>query len=259
MVKFRKAFIAVVFSVAAVITVMGTTSDKGFSSVQKQGYLTEDVMIQSKGGHDLYYACRGDDISVKTFEDGTCYVSVNNKTGYIPSDDCVSYEVPDFPDLCKGDGANKGIIDTVNKQLLLIPEKYRDLFQSSGWTMVATNEDLNEKFYDGVFNSVYGSTSYDTHIVYIQNNMNAAEDASLHEFGHWLDWYANYPSQNDVFKEIYDSENQDFYKEFDLSMHWDEKEFFAEGFDRFYTDRLKMETVAPKLYSYMADILHNLS
>lgn len=257
--KIRKAFIATVFG-ATVLSTAFSTGNKGFSSVQKQGYLLEDVMLQSKGGHDLYYACKGDDITVKqTFDDGTCYVSVNNNVGYIPSDNSIAYGDAKLPNVCKGRGVSKNIVDLVNKQLLLIPSDLLEDFSRSGWSMIATEEDLNDKFYEGEFDAVYGSTSYDNHEVSIANSVEAATDAPLHEFGHWLDWYLNYPSGSALFQSIYEEENKQFYSRFGLHMHWDEKEFFAEGFDKFFTDRLKLETASPKLYSYMADTLHNLS
>lgn len=256
MVKFRKAFI--VLGATFIITALCATN-KGFSAVQKQGFLLEDTMLTSKDGSSLYYACKGEDVTVQhIFNDGTCYVSVNNNQGYI-LENSITYGKVSYPTICKGDGVNKGIVDEVNKQLLIIPDNLRKLFQESGWSMVATNEDLNEKYYNGEFNSVSGSTSYKEHEVSISDSEEAAEDATLHEFGHWFNWYLNYPSNSEVFLEIYNKENKTFYSEFNLSIHWDEREFFAEGFDRFYTDRLKLESVSPELYSYMSTILHNLS
>ena len=256
--KLGKAFIVIVIIATAILTVL-CINNKGFSFTTKEGYLVEDAMLQSKGGQDIYYACKGEDVIVsQSFDDGTCFVSINDKIGYI-NKNAVSFDDIEILSICKGTGVNQGIIKEVNKQLLIVPEDMRDLFINSGWSMVVTSEDLNEKYYNGEFREVLGSTSYENSEISISDSLQAADDATLHEFGHWVDWYLNSPSDSEVFKEIYKKEQENFYSKFNLPMHWNEKEFFAEAFDRFYTDRIRLEKIAPELYSYMAFALHGLS
>ena len=255
--KLGKAFIVFIIIITAGLTAL-CINNKGFSSVKKEGYLTTDTVVQSKGGQDLYYACKGEDVMVKQSFDDTYFVVVNGNAGYINKDN-VSFDDITFPGICTGDGVNQGIVQEVNKQLLIVPEDMRELFVNSGWSIIATSVDLNKEYYDGEFSSVLGSTSYKKSEISISNSLEAADDATLHEFGHWVDWYLNFPSNSEVLKKIYNEEQETFYSKFNLSMHWDEKEFFAEGFNRFYTDRMRLERVAPKLYAYMSSALHDLS
>lgn len=257
--KIKKVLIAITIGVA--ISTSLCLSNKGFYSYGSEtGYLSDDTMLVSKDGHDLYYACEGEVVTVRQVVDkDVSFVEIENNIGYIDSKYIQDQDKVNIPSLCTGNGVNKGVIDAVNEELLIVPEGLRNSFANSSWSIIVTNDDLNEKYYNNIYDSVSGSTSYKEKVIYISNSLEAAKSATLHEFGHWLDWLYDFPSQDNNFLNIYNKEEGNFYTAFNLSIHWDEREFFAEGFECFFTDRMKLKKECPELYEYMSTILQDLS
>lgn len=252
----RKVFIVITLLVAFITTIC--INNKDLSIINKPGFISKDTYLQLENTNEKYYACKGTEVFIYEDLEGNSLVEVNsNVRGYINSN-YISYN-EQYPDICKGSGVSSGVIREVNKQLLVIPQNILSEFKNTNWKLIATNLDLNEEFYDGEYSFVYGSTSYKEKTIYISNSVEAAKRATLHEFGHWVDWSRDYISQTDDFYSIFIKEGDEFKDYYNLSIGWDEREFFAEGFMCYYTDRLELKDNFPLLYSCISDTLQYLS
>lgn len=81
---------------------------------------------------------------------------------------------------------------------------------------------------------------------WLNSAQKAVEEATLHEFGHYLDWYYNITQRIDSagnlgvpvaeYADIYNAETGAFTNTFDVYFHYEPIEFFAEGVYRVYSE-----------------------
>lgn len=74
----------------------------------------------------------------------------------------------------------------------------------------------------------------------------------LHEFGHFLDFVTDYPSQTKAFKKIFKAEKSKAKSFYNLPSYTlsNSKEYFAESFNQFYSAPDKLKEKCPKTYAY---------
>lgn len=166
----------------------------------------------------------------------------------------VEYRSPDAICFCEED-AEQEVADAVNRQLLLIPRWIREAFVRSGWEMSVVGYDIATVDYEGVFEpgKVFGSTSYTNHHIKILNTLRAAANSPIHEMGHWLDHYTQYPTLNDPqFQTIYEEEGELYRSTFGPECSWGVQEFFAEGFWCYWRSPTLLRRTCPMFYEYMS-------
>lgn len=122
-------------------------------------------------------------------------------------------------------------IKIAEDEISKLPKNIVESFYKEKWSIQITNENLSKKFFNGAYKTVIGVTITASKQIYIQNNKNSIERSLIHEFGHYLDWYSNYPSNNLEFKQIYNKEVKAFKSRItNSSCVSNEKEFFAHIF-----------------------------
>ena len=94
-------------------------------------------------------------------------------------------------------------IHIVNSELKKIPESIMEQFQKNGWHIYVTDADINQKFYQGKYSTVLGTTQYADKKIYIANTSQAATESTIHEVGHFVDYSNGFLSDQEKFKELY--------------------------------------------------------
>lgn len=162
-------------------------------------------------------------------------------------------------DICYGEEGTDGtVVSAVNRQLLLVPRWLREAFVQSGWSMSVVGYDIATEDYPGEFEAgtVFGSTSYSNRHIKILNTIRAASNSPIHEMGHWLDCYTQYPTLNDEdYQRIFEEENGAYRNSFGPECSWGPQEFFAEGFWCYWRSPGLLRRTCPKFYSFMENTL----
>lgn len=147
-------------------------------------------------------------------------------------------------------------IHIVNSELKKIPESIMEQFQKNGWHIYVTDADINQKFYQGKYSTVLGTTQYADKKIYIANTSQAATESTIHEVGHFVDYSNGFLSDQEKFKELYLSEVRIYIKAYDAVCVRDRKGLFAEVFWQYLTNPSKLQLETPGLYFYMKNTLH---
>lgn len=148
--------------------------------------------------------------------------------------------------------------EIVEKQLLVLPEDLRILFNESGWKISVTDADLNQESFEGKYASVSGITRYSTKEILISDDKESLIKAPLHEIGHWIDNMSGYASQAPEFvsamqelKRSYDREEYGYYP-------GDTKEYFADAVAFYFYSPDWLQETNPKIYSYIEDAVSGI-
>lgn len=140
-------------------------------------------------------------------------------------------------------------INDANKLIETIPENILKEFEEEGWEFFVTDTNLADRFYKGVFPSVQGVTDYDNHKIYVEDRDAAIQGATIHEFGHFVDNSRGTITSTVEFRNIFNSEADDFKNTFNVNYHFDIVEFFAEGFSIYVNgDKEALKKSCPELF-----------
>ena len=153
----------------------------------------------------------------------------------------------DFVVVAEADGnVDQTAVDRANELLNRLPVQVLKNFQNRGWRFLVTDKNIARTYYSGQYSSVQGMTDYDEKFVMVEQRSKAVEEATLHEFGHYLDWYYNITQRIDSagnlgvpiaeYADIYNAETGAFTNTFDVYFHYEPIEFFAEGVYRVYSE-----------------------
>lgn len=153
----------------------------------------------------------------------------------------------DFVVVAEADGnVDQAAVDRANELLNRLPVQVLKNFQNRGWKFLVTDKNIARTYYSGQYSSVQGMTDYDEKFVMVEQRSKAVEEATLHEFGHYLDWYYNITQRIDSagnlgvpiaeYADIYNAETGAFTNTFDVYFHYEPIEFFAEGVYRVYSE-----------------------
>ena len=98
-----------------------------------------------------------------------------------------------YVDIAEADGnVSQEAIDKANDALNLLPETMLERFRADGWNFFVTNQDINKKYYPGLYGKIYSVVDFDNHCIFIQNGCKEIKGTVLHEFGRYLDYmYGN--------------------------------------------------------------------
>lgn len=153
---------------------------------------------------------------------------------------------------CQTNGdVDEQIVEMVEAELNKIPSKIREKFVQSGWHIYVTDESLAKAYYNGIHKTVYGVTFYEKKLILIDNSLEAASTATIHEVGHWFDNYFGNISNTKEFNAIYNKENEKFLNTFSRGCKMDIGEYFAESFYRYIVSPDAMKKVAPETYLFI--------
>ena len=157
--------------------------------------------------------------------------------------------------ICEADGwVDPYWVTRVNNKLSCLPASVIDTFRNTGWHIYTTSKDLDQEWFNGQYGAVRGGTWPSKKIICIEDREDAMT-APCHEFGHWFDWYCGMPSDTEEFYEIYYSETNAFENAFIVDFYYDNKELFAEGFQKYYTDNEVLKQNCPQLYDFLDNLI----
>ena len=137
-------------------------------------------------------------------------------------------------------------------ELRKVPEQILDAFNATGWTYRIDFDYISE-LSKQLNMSCIGATNYSQKTIYISE-----ASATLHEFGHFLDWTLGIPAEHEHLHlaEAQNSGLRDYAKT-------DAGEYFADCFDYWITysaDKKRMDDfrdAAPQTYAYMKKLAAN--
>ncbi|MCM1119746.1 MAG: hypothetical protein NC543_10370 [bacterium] len=138
-----------------------------------------------------------------------------------------------------------------NDMLCLLPESILYLFADYGWQFYVTAEDIAQTEFDGKYPSVLGVTDVQYLYIKVEDRDSATDATVLHEFGHFLDYCCNFPSEKKRFLSIMEQETaaaKDMGMDYGLG---DSEEYFAESFLWYLTAPDEMEAYIPLTYDFI--------
>jgi hypothetical protein len=156
--------------------------------------------------------------------------------------------------ICQTDGTSQYWADWVNKELEVVPVKLLESFTANGWKMYTTTKNIDKVWFNGAYGSVKGVTDWDTKEIYLEDRNNAVLEATIHEFGHYVDWLNNKISTTSEFQELYAQEGQMFKQAYSVTFYYNNNEFFAEAFSEYCKNPAKLQANCPNIYTMMQDI-----
>lgn len=147
-------------------------------------------------------------------------------------------------------------MDRCGEALSLLPDSLLYLFEDYGWHFYVTSLDIAETEFDGQYASVKGVTDVQSLYIKVEDRDSATDSSTiLHEFGHFLDYCCNFPSEKERFISIMESE---FESAENMGMHCNPKnneEYFAESFFWYLTDTQRMEEAIPQTWDFIRQCL----
>lgn len=147
-------------------------------------------------------------------------------------------------------------LNLLNTELNKLPRNVTDKFVKSGWHIYVTDENLSEKYFANKYNKVQGLTNYDKKTILIANNQRYIKESTIHEVGHFIDYYYGYISYEDDWIKIYNEEKDSFKKNItNSSCVRNSREFFAETVYYIYIDPSKC---TPKAKKYINKLIKNM-
>lgn len=146
-------------------------------------------------------------------------------------------------------------ISRCTEMLALLPDSIRYLFADYGWRFYVTAEDIAMTEFDGEYASVKGVTDVERLYIKVEDRDSATDTTILHEFGHFLDYCCDFPSEKNEFLTVMAQETD---LAADMGMDYglgDNEEYFAESFLWYLTEPEQMEGHIPLTYAFIARCL----
>lgn len=147
---------------------------------------------------------------------------------------------------------DQSFVEAANDQLDLLPDYLIDAMEDDGLNIYITDKNIDSYFFGGYYGSVMGVTDTDDNghtDIYIEDREKAVSDATIHEVGHWLDVYCGNVTSTGEFSQIYNAESNAFCNAFLVNFYYDVREFYAEGFWKYFTDPDILQENCPQLYA----------
>ena len=139
-------------------------------------------------------------------------------------------------------------------ELIQVPELIWERFQAEGWTYVVDFQYLSElsRRYG---QSCVGATNFADQRIYV-----SAASATLHEFGHFLDWALDFPNEHEALFAEEAGAAAVFLRDYAMASS---REYFAEYFAYFIRygesaeKTARMELLTPRTYGYFRQLAEN--
>ncbi len=142
-------------------------------------------------------------------------------------------------------------VDRSEEMLSLLPESICYLFADYGWHFYVTAENIAQTEFGGEYSSVKGVTDVQRLYIKVEDRDNATSTTILHEFGHFLDYCCNFPSEKKEFLAVLEQETPSAIA---MGMDYgpgDNEEYFAESFLWYLTAPEEMEDHIPMTYDFI--------
>ncbi len=178
-------------------------------------------------------------------------------------------EAPPKYRICEADGdVDVQLLAVADRVLSRLPEELISLFRKSGWRICVTDKNLSECFFDGLYESLAGTTSMKEKTIYLENREGAIKRAALHEFGHFVDIQYGYfclflrapGGKSEEFLRIYEKESDAFLAATGYAHKtYNSIEFFGEGFKEYFVRPDLVRDICPELYQYIGRVIKEVS
>jgi hypothetical protein len=170
-------------------------------------------------------------------------------------------EYPTVTVIADGNVAQE-FIDATQEYVDKLPGPFLEKFNELGWSIYVVTWDINQREFNGLYGSVAGVTCTAPKAIYIEDRMNAIDSATVHEFGHFVDYmYSDIDCRHGkadfvaIFNEECANSANAGFTAYDRSSI---REWFAELFYRSYFYPEETKEHCPKGYQYMMDLENNL-
>ncbi len=147
-------------------------------------------------------------------------------------------------------------VDRCEEVLSRLPAQLRYLFTDYGWHFYVTDRDIAQTEFDGQYTSVKGVTDVQSLYIKVENRDSATDSPTiLHEFGHFLDYCCNFPSEREHFISLME---QELDAAEDMGMRCNPRnneEYFAESFFWYLNNPQQMEDSIPQTCEFIRQCL----
>lgn len=162
------------------------------------------------------------------------------------------FEIPNYIEI--GEDVVNEQIEEIKIAFLMLPNKLQQKFKIDNWKINISNKDLsNKKFLSGL------CSSYDKKI-FIKSSTPDIKKVTWHEFGHYLDFIENFPSNSILFQIDFYAEKNNLRKIYDNEENYNyaissTAEYFAEIFANYINDSMVIRTIVPKSVKELEKII----
>lgn len=166
---------------------------------------------------------------------------------------CEDQKVPLSGETLSADESNL----VLTQMLAKVPQPLLNMFYEDNWGFALTNEDLNQKFFQGKYDYVSAVTDSQAKTIWLVQNEEAIRKAAIHEMGHYLDIKLGRPNKQKDFNEIWREERTKFVV-VDGSPNQAKQscsEYFAESFQQMLLNPDILLQNTPRTYQYMQNLL----
>ena len=152
----------------------------------------------------------------------------------------------------------------LNYFLEMLPQKIIDDFNDNDWEIII--DDKNSEYFEKYKNTnVIGLTNFTQKKIILSKNSEALFSATIHEFGHYVDYLNGKISETDEFLDIMKKESKAYRKNFLVFINYnfthankDSQEYFAEMFQQYIMFPNITKLYAPLTCEYIQEIIDSL-
>ena len=150
------------------------------------------------------------------------------------------------------------VVDRVDLTLKRVPFYILDAFEKKEWKIVLTN---TLPSVEGEITDISGATIAEEKTVYLLGNEMAVDYGLVHELGHFVDAYMDFPSLSENFEAIYEAEKGNFSYDYQIGDDYEisnSVEYFACAVDEYLINSTVLSENVPRTYEYIGIILEEL-
>ena len=145
-----------------------------------------------------------------------------------------------------------------NQQVLLneigkAPIHLIEKFCEDGWQISLTDENLSQKYFNGVYEHVLAVTDSTNKAIFVENNKESIERSTLHELGHFVEYVEQRPDQSELFFDIYTQERNLFVSQEGNTTYarLSPVEYFAEAFQEIILHPYEVYETTPQTFAFV--------
>lgn len=245
---------------------ISTNTEIAEQFINKEGYIINYCISRDKDGNKVSVYNKGQKITIIS--------KLSNNKYKINTDEYVDMEHIETSDTIfiddngliirsvKPDGIINADSDIPNNLInyaynywYLIPDNIRSQFKNDGWSIVITTKSLSEEVNTDY--EIIGLTLPDIKQIKIIGTQKAIRESLIHEVGHYVDISLADISKTPEFSIIYNSirdELLDNTQSYSLA-EFNEREAFAEMFEYYYIDDIRIKTLLSKQYEQLMSLI----
>lgn len=233
-------------------------SSDEIKDLDEEGYITEQTECKIGPGEEYNTSSvlyTNNQIKIKGIINDWYLIEFNELSSYIPCDK-VSKEKKEIianPIIKNAEQTEDYIIEEINNKINKVPSNIYKMFDE--WSIYLTNENLDNKYFEGQYGHVPAVTVWSTKEIYIENNYDYLDMSILHELGHALDCELKIFEKNEWIN-IY-NEEKDLATFMSNHCRSNIKEYFADSFLNYLENSEDLKEKCPKTYNYLNEIIKN--